>query len=179
MKRTLLLAICLFSLQTVVAQRFGFIETDKILSKMPEYKEAQAELDQYAKNWEQKLKKMRSELRKMESDYHAEELMLTPEMKKTRQDSIEVVAQNIDSYQERVFGYEGELFQKRKALVRPIQDKVYEAVEKVSRAKRLDFMFDKSADLVMLYAKQVHNYTDFVLEELDLGDPVDTIKGRD
>ena len=179
MKNTLLLMACLLCVQVAMGQRFGFIETQKILSQMPEYKEAQQELDQYAKRWEQKLNAKREELREMRSSYEAEKLMLTPEMRDARKDSIEAFAQNIDSYQERVFGYEGELFQKRKALVRPIQDKVYEAVEKGSRAKRLDFMFDRSADLVMLYAREVHNYTDFVLEELGLGDPVDTVQGRE
>lgn len=178
MKKLLIVGCLLMIAQLANAQRFGFIETQRILEKMPEYKEAQAELDQYAKRWEQELKKKRDKLYKMQDAYRAEELLLTPEMRKARQDSINVVAQDIDSYQERIFGYEGELFQKRKALVRPVQDKIYEAVEEVCRKKRLDFMFDRSADLVMIYAREAHNYTDFVLEELDLGDPVDTIRGK-
>lgn len=179
MKKLLLLSLLLLSTQWAVAQRFGYMETESVLTKMPEYKEAQEELNKYSKSWEARLKEMREKLYKQQDAYQAEELLLTPDMKRNRQDSLQVMRQEINSYQERVFGYEGELFRKRKDLMRPIQDKVYKAVEKVCRKKRLDFMFDRSADLVMIYAKEVHNYTDFVLEELGLGDPIDTINGKD
>jgi outer membrane protein len=179
-RTTLALLLCMLAFAPFAqAQRFGFIDSEAILDKMPEYKEAQAELDKYAKSWEERLQRLRERVYAMRQEFQSEELLLTPEMKRMRLDSIQAAQQEMEGYQERVFGYEGELFRKRKDLVRPIQDKVYKAVEKVCRKKRLDFMFDRSADIVMLYAREVHNYTDYVLEELGLGDPVDTVNGKD
>ncbi|MGB0523220.1 MAG: OmpH family outer membrane protein [Flammeovirgaceae bacterium] len=156
------------------AQKFGYIETEVIVEKMPDYKEVKQELEKFATNWEKQLKKMKGAVDQMKDAYKVDEVLLTPEMKKLRLDSITIKENELISLQERIFGYEGSLFRKRQDLMKPIQEKVYEAVEKVCRKKKIQFMFDKSADLVMIYASKTHNYTDFVLEELGLGDPKDT-----
>lgn len=172
---TLLLLVAHFA----KAQKFGYIETEKIVEKMPEYKEVKQELEKFATSWQKRLKGMKDELDKMKGRFNADEVLLTPEMKKSRMDSITTKENELISLQERIFGYEGTLFRKRNDLMKPVQDKVHEAVEKVCRKKKIQFMFDKSADLVMIYADQAHNYTDFVLEELGLGDPKDTPKKND
>lgn len=161
------------------AQKFGFIETEKIVAKMPEYKEVQKELEKYANNWKKRLENMKQDVDKMKEAYKADEILLTPEMQRARKDSIFQKEEELISLQERIFGYEGALFRKRADLMKPIQDQIYKAVEKVCRKQRLQFMFDKSADLVMIYAREEHNYTDFVLEELGLGDPIDSVEGKD
>jgi outer membrane protein len=168
-----------WGLAPLTAQRFGFVDSELILAKVPEYKEVQAELNKFAEEWQARLAKQREQLYKMQEAFKAEEPLLTPELKRLRQDSIQIKRQEINSYQERIFGYEGELFRKRIELMKPVQEKVAKAVEKVCRKKKLDFMFDRSADLVMLYAKEAHNDTDNVLEELGLGDPTDTVDGKD
>ena len=119
---------------------------------------------------------MNNELMQMKDAYKADEIMLTKEMQVLRMDTINKKQEQLISMQERIFGYEGSLFRKRSDLMKPIQDKIYEAVEKVCRKQKLQFMFDKSADLVMIYTREEHNYTDFVLEELGLGDPIDGVK---
>ena len=122
---------------------------------------------------------MKGKLDKMKDRYKADEVLLTPEMKEARLDSITVQENELISLQERIFGYEGALFRKRQDLMKPIQDKVYEAVEKVCKKQRIQFMFDKSADLIMIYASKDHNYTDYVLEELGLGDKTDSPDGKE
>jgi len=79
-------------------------------------------------------------------------------------------------YQAKVFGFEGLFFLKKKELIKPVQDMVFEAVEKVARDHRLQIVFDKSGELVMIYTDPIHDYTDYVLEELGLGDPNDVIE---
>ena len=90
-------------------------------------------------------------------------------MKKKRQDEILRKEQEIKTYQNRQFGYEGQLFKKRQELTKPVQDKLFEATEKVAKKKQLACIFDKSGDLTMLYTNPAHDYTEFVLEELGLG----------
>jgi len=97
--------------------------------------------------------------------------VLTEAMKKKRQDEILKKEQDIKAYESKQFGYEGQLFKKRVELNKPAQDKIFDAVEKVVKLRKLDFMFDRNGDLTMLYANPTHDYTEFVLEELGLGSP--------
>ena len=104
--------------------------------------------------------------------YQGEEVVLTEAMKKKRQDEILRKRSRISkAYESKQFGYEGQLFKKRVELNKPAQDKIFDAVEKVVKARKLDFMFDRNGDLTMLYANPTHDYTEFVLEELGLGSP--------
>jgi len=181
MKSKSILSILLLLLVATFAnaQKFGYIETEVIVEKLAEYKEVKAELEKYATNWQKRLKSMKSDLDKIKDQYKADEVLLTPEMKEARLDTITNKENELISLQERIFGYEGALFRKRQDLMKPVQDKVREAVEKVCRKKKIQFMFDKSADLVMIYASPTHNYTDYVLEELGLGDKTDSPDGKE
>src|SRR6202012_2118172 len=105
--------------------------------------------------------------------FQAEEVLLTEEMRKERQDTLNARDKALRDYQKKVFGFEGMLFLKKQELIKPVQDKVFEAVEKVAKAKQLQIIFDKSGDLVMIYTNPIHDYSDFVLEELNLGDKND------
>jgi len=179
MRTIVSIALLLLVANFAKAQKFGYIETQKIVEKMPEYKEVKAEIEKYATSWQTRLQNMKGKLDQMKSNYKADEVLLTPEMKASRLDSISIQETELISLQERIFGYEGALFRKRQDLMKPIQDKVYEAVEKVCKKKKIQFMFDKSADLVMIYASSTHDYTDYVLEELGLGDKADSPDGKE
>ena len=111
----------------------------------------------------------RKDIEQLHRVYQAEEVVLTEPMKKKRQDEILKKEQDLKSYQNKQFGYEGQLFKKRQELTKPVQDKVFEAVEKVAKKKSLAAIFDKSGDLTLLYTNPAHDYTEFVLEELGLG----------
>ena len=157
-------------------QKFGYVDTDYILGKMPEYKEAKAEIDKLAEGWQQEIQQMTKEIESMYNDLKAEEVLLTPEMINERQAVIEKKETELKAYQNKIFGFEGLLFLKKKELIKPVQDKVFEAVEKVCKEEKLAIMFDKSGDIVMIYTDPRHDYTDFVLEALGLGDPNDYIE---
>ena len=155
-------------------QKFGYINSELILKKMPDYKKAEEELDKLSQKWQQEIEQMKKEVDKMKSDYQAEEVLLTEEMKKERQAAIAEKEKALKEHQKKIFGFEGQIFLKRQELMKPIQDKVYEAVEKVAKERQLQIVFDKAADLVMIYTNPVHDYTEHVLEKLQLGDKNDT-----
>lgn len=154
--------------QAAQAQKFGYVDSEFILSKMPAYTQAQQELNTLSGNWQKDIETQKKDLDKLYRNYQAEEVVLTEAMKKKRQDEILKKEQDIKSYQNKIFGFEGQLFKKRQELTKPVQDKVFEAIEKVAKKKQLAIMFDKSGDLTMLYTNPVHDYTEFVLEELGL-----------
>ena len=166
----LLLALLLLSVGPVArAQKFGWIDSEFIMGKMPEYAKAQVELNAFSDTWQKEIEAQKKDLDKLYRNYQAEEVVLTEVMKKKRQDEILKKEQDIKAYQNKQFGYEGQIFKKRQELTKPVQDKVFEACEKVAKKKSLAVLFDKSGDLTMLYTNPAHDYTEFVLEELGLG----------
>lgn len=177
MRFLLTLALFLvFGLNFAVAQKFGYIDTNFILSKMPEYAKAQSEIDQLSAGWQKEVEDMSRNVETLYASLKAEEVLLTDEMKAERLETIHKKESEWKEYQRKVFGFGGLFFLKKQELIKPLQDKVWEAVEKVAKQNRLAIVFDKSGELVMIYTDPRHDYTDFVLEELGLGDPNDKIK---
>lgn len=152
----------------IFAQKFGYVDTQYVLQKMPEYNAAQAEIEKLAKGWESEVQKLYQEVEILEVELKAEEVLLTKEMWEERNQVIERRWKEVKEYQQQIFSFDGLYFLKKKELVKPIQDLVFEAVERVAKNNRLQIVFDKSGDLVMIYTDPVHDYTDFVLEDLGL-----------
>lgn len=160
------LGILLFA-SSSYAQKFGYVDTEFITSKMPEYAKAQQQIDQNTKTWLAEVEKKKEELEKLEKEYKLEELLLTEDLKLQRQAAIQAKSKEAKAFENQVFGAEGELFKLKQAAYKTILDQISKAIEKVVRAKRLDFIFDKANDgLVLLYTNPVHDYSDYVLEEL-------------
>ncbi len=170
---TFILFFVLVAVMPALGQKFGYIDSEYIMTKLPEYAKAQKELNKASEGWQKELEKMRVQVEDLRKKFQAEEVLLTEEMKKERQDTLVAKEKAMREYQKKVFGFEGMLFLKKQELVKPVQDKVFEAVEKVAKAKQLQIVFDKSGELVMIYTNPVHDYSDFVLEELVLGDKND------
>jgi outer membrane protein len=175
-KQFLIIFLTLLISGTASAQKFGYIDSEYILKKMPEYQEAQKELEKVSSNWQKEIEEKKKEVDKLKEEYSAEEVLLTEDMKEERLHLIAEKEKALKEYQKKTFGFDGLIFLKRQELIKPVQDKLFEAVEKVAKAKRLQIIFDKAGDLVMLYTNPIHDYTDYVLEELGLGDPNDTVK---
>lgn len=165
-----------FGLNFAKAQKFGYIDSDFILSKLPDYRKAQDEIDRLSASWQKEIEEMQRKVQSLYAEYEAEQVLLTEEMKQERMGAIEKKEAELKEYQKKVFGFGGLFFLKKQELIKPLQDKVFEAVEKVAKSNRLAIIFDKSGELVMIYTDPRHDYTDFVLEELGLGDPNDKIK---
>ena len=166
----------IFGLNFVQAQRFGYIDTDYVLNKMPEYKKAQEEINQLSEAWEKEVTDMSKQIEALYSAFQAEQVLLTEEMKKERTAAIQKKEGEMKEYQKKVFGFGGLFFLKKQELIKPIQDKVWDAVDKVAKQNNLAIVFDKAGELVMIYTDPRYDYTDFVLDELGLGDPNDKIK---
>ena len=168
--------ICCLAINSSFAQKFGYVDTDYILNQMPEYSEAKAEIDKLSQGWQAEIIAMSKDIEEMEAKLIAEEVLLTKEMKDERVAEIDGMRNDLKEYQKKVFGFEGLFFLKKKELIKPVQDEVFDAVEVVAKNNRLQIVFDKSGDLVMIYTDPVHDYTDFVLEELGLGYVADELK---
>jgi outer membrane protein len=159
----------LVCVSTSFAQKFGYVDTEFITSKMPEYAKVQQQIDQNTKTWLIEVEKKKEELEKLEKQFKLEELLLTEDLKQQRLAAIQTKSKEAKAFENQVFGAEGELFKLKQAAYKSILDQISKAIEKVVRAKRLDFIFDKANDgLVLLYTNPIHDYSDYVLEELGL-----------
>lgn len=150
------------------AQRMAVVDTKAILDKIPDYKEAEKKLDQIAEGWQKDVEKKYKEIDEMYKDYQANEVLLTDEMRKKREAEIVNKEKELKDFQKSKFGYEGELFQKRKELVQPIQDQVYDAIEKLATEKGYDIILDKSSNASILFSNAKFDKSEEVLKELGL-----------
>jgi outer membrane protein len=167
MKKIIILLFSVFLITTATqAQRYAVVDTRYILDRIPEYKEAQKKLDGFSEQWQKEIDQKQQALDKMYKDYEAEQVMLTEELKKKREDEILVREKEVRDLQRRRFGFEGDLFKRRQELVKPIQDKVYNAIQKIAVAKMYDFILDKSEGITVIFADPKLDRSEDVLREL-------------
>ena len=168
MKKLLLACSLLACTMMANAQRYAIVDTKYILDKMPDYKEAQKKLDQVSEQWQKEIEAKQAELDKMYKDFDAEQVMLSDALKKKRQDEIFVKEKETRDLQRKRFGFEGDLFKKRQELVKPVQDKVYNAIQKIAVAKQYDFILDKSEGITVIFADPKLDKSEDVLRELGI-----------
>ena len=165
-KNLILSAVLVAAMFTCRAQRYAVIDSKYILQKMPEYKSAQQKLDQFSEQWQQEIDKKSADLDKMYKDFDAEQVMLSDELKKKREDELFNKEKELKDLQKKRYGYEGDIFKKRQELIKPIQDKVYNAVQRLAVAKSYDFILDKSEGITVIFADPKLDKSDDVLREL-------------
>jgi len=165
MKRVLV-SFVIFSLLAVAAsaQRYAVIDSKYILQKIPEYKEAQKKLDTLSILWQKEIDQKQAAVDKMMKDYDAEQVMLSDDLKKKREDEIYNRQKEVRDLQTRRFGYQGELFKKREELIKPIQDRVYAAIQKLAIDRSYDFILDKSEGITVIFADPKLDRSDDVLK---------------
>ena len=167
MKKFAVVFCLLFAMAfTVEAQRYAIIDSKYILDKMPEYKDAQKKLDQFSELWQQEIDQKQAIVDKMLKEYDAEQVMLSDELKKKREDELYNKEKELRDLQKKRFGFEGDLFKKRQELIKPIQDKVYNAVQKLAVDKQYDFILDKSEGITVIVADPKLDKSDEVLRNL-------------
>lgn len=167
MKKILLLAACgvLFA-AFAQAQKYAVIDTKYILDKMPDYKTAQKQLDEIAAGWQKEIDSQQGDLDKAYKDFDAEQVMLSDDLKRKRQDQLFNKEKSLRELQRKRFGFEGDLFKKRQELIKPVQDKVYNAVQKLAAQRGYDFILDKSEGITVIFADPKLEKSDDVLREL-------------
>ena len=147
-----------------LAQKFAYVDTDYILGKIPEYNQAQDKLDNYSKGWQEEIEMTLQKIEKMYRSYQSEQILLTEEMKNAREAMIFAEEKKVQDLQIKYFGPEGMLFSKRQELIKPIQDKIYDAIQQVATNNKYSVIFDSSSDLIMLYTNNNLDKSDKVLE---------------
>jgi len=147
-----------------LAQKFAYVDTDYILAKIPEYNQAQDKLDNYSKGWQEEIEMTMQKIEKMYRSYQSEQILLTEEMKNARENIILAEEKKVQDLQIKYFGPEGMLFSKRQELIKPIQDKIYDAIQQVATNNKYSVIFDSSSDLIMLYTNNNLDKSDKVLE---------------
>ena len=162
-KLSLMIALVLGTALMASAQRYCVIDTKYILDNIPEYKEAQSKLDAVAEQWQKEIDAKFLEVDKMYKSYQAEQVMLTDELKHKREE--EIVAREKDLQKKR-FGYEGDLFKKREELVKPIQDRIYNAVQKLAAQRMYDFVLDKAGGVTVIFSDTKLDKSDDILNAL-------------
>ncbi|WP_026955040.1 OmpH family outer membrane protein [Algoriphagus vanfongensis] len=169
-KIVLLLLFMLIS-GSLAAQKFGYVDSEYILNKHPDYKIVQQELQNLGDAWRKEAQSLDKEIKEMYTQLKAEEVLLTEEMYQNRLQEIKKRETASQEFNSRIFGIDGQYFQKQAELLQPLQSKIYDAIERVSRKNNLAMLFDKaSVPSGIIYTDPRHDYSEFVLDELGIED---------
>ncbi len=163
----LVVSLVLFSFE-LSAQKYAIIDTKYILSNIPDYKILDKRIKTISEEWQKEIDGKQAILDKMYKDYDAEQYMLTDELKKSRLAEIKTKEDEIRELQKKRFGYQGDLFKTRQNMVKPIQDRVYNAIQKLAVARSYDFILDKSEGITVIFADPKLDKSDDVLRELGI-----------
>ncbi len=158
--------IFLFSASAAFAQKFGYVDTEYILQNIPEYQDAQNEIDDLAKQWQADLEKKFAEIDQMYKTYQADAVLLPEDMKKQREEEIIKKEKEVKALQQKRFGTDGDLFKKRQELIKPIQEKIFNAIEEIAVKKNYAFVFDKASGPVIMYVNAKYDISDEVLDQI-------------
>ncbi len=173
----LILVLSVIIVPFTKAQKFAFVDSQYILENIQEYRDAQEVLDKLSLDWQKEIETKFAEVDKLYKNYQSESVLLPDDMKKKRQDEIVAKEKEAKDLQKKRFGKDGDLFKKRQELVKPIQDKVYEAIEDIANASGYAMIFDKSGSVTILYGNSKYDKSDDVL--LKLGYQPGAIKKKD
>jgi len=170
LKIVFLLLITL-SASNLAAQKIGYIDSEYILNKHPDYKVVQDELEKISAEWKKQAQGLDKEIKDLSTLLKAEEVLLTEEMYQQRLELIKLKQKESQEFNSRIFGINGQYFQKQAELLQPLQSKIYDAIERVTRRNNLGMLFDKAADpSAIIWTDPRHDYSEFVLEELGIED---------
>jgi len=166
MKKLVLLCSLALFIVSLQAQKFAFIDSEYILSNIPEYQEAKKQLDALSDGWQKQIEKKYEDIDKMYKNFQAEEILLTDKMKNKRREEILKKEEEAKEFKKDKFGIEGELFKKRKELIKPIQEKIYKAVQQTANVGRYAIIFDKAGEATMVYTNPKYDKSDDILRRM-------------
>lgn len=161
-----LLALILISSGSGFAQKFGYVDTDYILKNIPEYQDAQNEIEELSKQWQEEIEEKYAKVDQMYKAYQADAVLLPEDLKQKREQEIIEAEKAVKELQKQRFGPEGELFQKRQELIKPIQEKIFNAIEEIATKRNYAFIFDKASGPVIMYVDSKYNISDEVLDQI-------------
>lgn len=167
MKKLLLTIAVLVAISgTIFAQKYGFIDSGYILDNIPAYKAAQEQLNQLSAQYQKELESMHAEIEQMYQDFQAESVLLSDDMKRKREDVIITKEKDYKQLQRKYFGPDGDLFKKRQALVKPVQDDIFTAVQDIANEGSYAVIFDKAGGTTLFFTNPRYDLSDQVLQKL-------------
>ena len=173
---SVLIATLILTTYTATAQqqKYAYVDTQYILDNIPEFQDAQDELDEYSKKWQKEIEDNYGKVSEMYQKYQAEAVLLPEDIKSKREEEIIDKEKEVKELQQQYFGKEGDLFKKRQELIQPIQEKVYNAIETIASTSNYSFVFDKAGGMTLLYGNPKYDISDDVLDEV--GNVMQTVK---
>jgi outer membrane protein len=148
--------------------KIGYVDSDTIMDNFSDVQDARQKLDALIQEWQTEVRKLESELKTKQDDYEKRKLIMTDQTSTDAMAEINKLQKEIADYRDKKFGANGELFQKQNELMKPAQNKVFTTIQQVATEEDLDFVFDRSGDILFLYAKPQYDLTAKVIERLKL-----------
>ena len=146
--------------------KIGYIDTEYILQNLPEFNQVSSRLEEKAQDWKEEIDKRSREIDQKKESLNSERILLTKEMIDEIEEEITIDLEELSEYQQKRFGPRGDLIIQKKQLIQPIQDQIFNAIKEIAKNKKYDFIFDKSADIVMLYSDKRYDISDQILRTI-------------
>jgi outer membrane protein len=166
MKKLIIALTLIFASTGLFAQKYAYVDTEYIMNNIPTYETAQQQLNELSEQWKSEIDEMKSEIEQMYEDFKSEKVFLTDELKAKREEEIIQKEKEMRQLQQEYFGREGLLFQKRKELLKPIQDDIFNAVKEIAQEGNYAVIFDTANSMNMLYSDPKYDKSDDVLRKL-------------
>ena len=169
MKKTYFFILLLLTATVINAQRgvkIGYIDTEYILENLPEYNQVSTRLEEKAKDWKKEIEDRSRKIEQKKEALNSERILLTSEMIEEIEEEINFDEEELNEYQQKRFGPRGDLIIQKQQLIQPIQDQIFNAIKELAKSKNYDFIFDKSADIVMLYSDRRYDISDQILRTI-------------
>ncbi len=162
----ILSAILILASVSIAQPKIGYVDSDTIMKQLPEAQDTQKKLDAIIKEWQEELSKMESDWKARYDDYEKRKLILSEQKRIEIEKELVQVEDQISRYRQDKFGVQGELFRKQEELMKPIQNRIFNVIQEVAKENEYDFIFDRSGDMIFLFAKEEYDVTKLVLEKL-------------
>ena len=169
MRKVLILILCFLTTKNIVSQKgvkIGYIDTEYILENLSEYSDVSERLESQAQRWNSEIQKKKREILAMKEALNAERILLTKELIEEMEQEILIEENELEEFQQKKFGPNGDLIIQKTQLIQPIQDQIFNAIREIAKSKKYDFIFDKSSDLVMLYSDKRYDVSDQIIQTI-------------
>jgi outer membrane protein len=168
MKKTLFILplLFIFSSSLIAQLKIGYVDSDSIMDNLPDFQDARQKLDALIRDWQTEIRNMENEYKKKKDDLDKRNLIMTDQTRSEAQKELNELENKISTFRDKKFGANGELFQKQDELMKPSQNRVFNAIQAIAAEEDLDFVFDRSGDIMFLYAKPEYDITAMVIEKL-------------
>lgn len=166
MRKLIILSALFFAIPIFAQVKIGYINSEAIMKELPEAQDAQRKLDNLVQEWQAELRKLESEWKQKYDAYDRDKLIMSDQTRAEKEKELVDLENRIMQYREQKFRQNGELFQKQEEFMKPIQNKIFNVLEKIAKEEGYDFVFDKSGEILLLYANEKYDLTNKVLQAL-------------